>query len=407
MQITKILGKTSKILSEVFLINAIIVGIGLLTNILIARWFGQENFGIYMYFFSLTNLIYLFASFGLANYLAKLKQTELSRKLFIVLIVLTLISTFLISSIIYLAGNFLQPQIKFWFWLVFLYSFGITLFNITGGALRRLEKFRLAINFSLLNRIFLFSLIVISALMQNFWLVLFSMSIAILSLVLLELPKLKLANKTILKPTFFKVAPFLLALLSMQALYHIDRVSINYLLGFVQLGYFSGYSNFINILRIGAFTIPFVMITKSSRQEYNLSRSLRKLCLLLAPIALILGFVAPLIVPFLFGSEYSLVNYPLIWLMILASSLLVIYSLVNSIYLGVGKSNRRMTNILLVDAIFSVVLNLILNVVLINQYGLVGAPLATAITLLAKILLNIQAIKLANKLLIESKSSLN
>ena len=182
MQITKILGKTSKILSEVFLINAIIVGIGLLTNILIARWFGQENFGIYMYFFSLTNLIYLFASFGLANYLAKLKQTELSRKLFIVLIVLTLISTFLISSIIYLAGNFLQPQIKFWFWLVFLYSFGITLFNITGGALRRLEKFRLAINFSLLNRIFLFSLIVISALMQNFWLVLFSMSIAILIL---------------------------------------------------------------------------------------------------------------------------------------------------------------------------------------------------------------------------------
>ena len=303
MQITKrlnFLGKTGNIISEVFLINILIVGVGLLTNTFIARWFGQENFGIFMYFFSITNMIYLFVSFGLANYVAKLKQSELSRKLFIKIIYVILIFNFLGSAIIYIVGRNLQPQIAFWFWLVFLYSFGMTLFNIVGGALRRLEKFKLAMYFSLFNRIVLIVLVAISALLQNFWLVLLSMSIAIISVILFELPKIKLSNSgASIKTTLNKSIPFLLALLSMQVLYHIDRISIRYLLSFTQLGYFSGYSNFINILRIGAFTIPFVMITKSSRQEYNIYRSLRKLSIVLIPLALIIGFSAPYFVPFL------------------------------------------------------------------------------------------------------------
>jgi O-antigen/teichoic acid export membrane protein len=408
MSITKILGKTSKILSEVFMINVLIVSIGLLTNILIARWFGQENFGIFMYFFSLTNLIYLFASFGFANYIAKLRQDELGKKLFAKIILITLITTLIVSILVSIAGQNITPPIKFWFWLVFLYAFGITFFNIVGGAIRRLEKFRLAIYFSLLNRIVLLTLIVISAILQNFWFVLLSMSIAILSLVLIELPKLKLVKtNTNIRTTLFRTVPFLLALLSMQALYHIDRVSINYLLSFTQLGYFSGYSNFINILRIGAFTIPFVMITKSSRQKYNLQKSLRKISFLLIPIALGIGLTTPYIVPFLFGPAFMIVNYPLIWMMILASSLLVIYSLVNAIYLGSGISTHRMTHILLFDAGLSVVLNLVLNILLISKYGLVGAPLATAITLFVKIVLNATAINSANKFLVESKLSLD
>jgi O-antigen/teichoic acid export membrane protein len=399
MQITKrlnFLGKTGNIISEVFLINILIVGVGLLTNTFIARWFGQENFGIFMYFFSITNMIYLFVSFGLANYVAKLKQSELSRKLFIKIIYVILIFNFLGSAIIYIVGRNLQPQIAFWFWLVFLYSFGMTLFNIVGGALRRLEKFKLAMYFSLFNRIVLIVLVAISALLQNFWLVLLSMSIAIISVILFELPKIKLSNSgASIKTTLNKSIPFLLALLSMQVLYHIDRISIRYLLSFTQLGYFSGYSNFINILRIGAFTIPFVMITKSSRQEYNIYRSLRKLSIVLIPLALIIGFSAPYFVPFLFGPEYAVVNYQLIWMMILSSSLLVIYSLTNSIYLGSKKSDFLMQKIMWLDAFLSVGLNLTLNYYFIIQWGLVGAPLATTITLFSKIILNSYAIKLA------------
>ena len=179
----------------------------------------------------------------------------------------------------------------------------------------------------------------------------------------------------------------------MHSMYHIDRISINYVLDFAQLGYFSAYSNFINILRIGAFTIPFVMITKSSRQKYMPFKSIKKLLILLLPIALLIGLITPFIVPFLYGSEFVDINYYLIWSMVVSSALLVIYSLINSIFLGEHTSNKTTNIILGFDAFLSICVNLILNVILISNFGLIGAPVATAIVLLGKIFLNLFGLK--------------
>jgi O-antigen/teichoic acid export membrane protein len=390
------LGKTGNIISKVFIINILIVSIGLLTNILLARFFGKENFGIYSYFFGLTNLIYIFASFGLANGIAKLTQKDLSKDLLKNVILFLLATSFVISSIIYLVGEHLNlnPSMDFFFWLIFAYGFGVCIFNFMGGSLRRLEKFKLAINFSLYNRIILIILIGFSIIIRNFWFVLLAMSIAILSLIPLEIKKTKLGlNKLNLRNLIITSIPFFLALINMQSMYHIDRISIKYVLDFAQLGYFSAYSNFINILRIGAFTIPFVMITRSSRQDYNIYKSIKKLVILLSPLALIIGLLSPFIVPFLFGAEFVLVNQTLIWSIVTASSLLVIYSLINSIYLGKGHG-KQINIILTIDAILSVIINLILNIILISKMGLVGAPIATSIVLIIKIILNLIGLKL-------------
>ncbi|MBT3582978.1 oligosaccharide flippase family protein [Candidatus Woesearchaeota archaeon] len=397
MQIKKLsLGKTGKIISKVFLVNILIVAIGLLTNIVIARFFGKENFGIYMYFFSITNLIYIFASFGLANTFAKFNLNELTKTLLKKVISLLVLSSFIFSVAIYFFGEYLNlnPNIKLFFWLVLLYSFGVSLFNILGGSLRCLEKFKLAIKFSLYNRIILILLILFAILLRNFWFVLLAMSIAIISLSIYEFSKIKFGVKNIsIKKLLLITFPFFLALINMHSMYHIDRISINYVLDFAQLGYFSAYSNFINILRIGAFTIPFVMITKSSRQKYMPFKSIKKLLILLLPIALLIGLITPFIVPFLYGSEFVDINYYLIWSMVVSSALLVIYSLINSIFLGEHTSNKTTNIILGFDAFLSICVNLILNVILISNFGLIGAPVATAIVLLGKIFLNLFGLK--------------
>lgn len=395
--IGKLLGKTGMQISRTFLVNSCVFVVGLFINILIARYFGQESFGVYSYFFGLTNLIYIFASFGLANSVAKLTRDQIGKSLTKKIVLFVAATSFVFSLIAYFAGRVfgLNPDMKFFFWLVFAYSFGVCAFNIMGGLLRRLERFDLAINFSLYNRLFLLALTGVSILLKNFWLALVSMSIAIISLVPFETRKAELSKSAgslagTLKASFV----FFLALISMHAMYHIDRISINYVLDFVQLGYYTGFSNFVNILRIGAFTIPFVMITKSAHYKYNLFRSARKLLLFVTPVAVIIGLTSPFFVPLLFGAEFQQIDYLLVWSLVLSCLLLVLYSLINSIYLGTENSRKKKI-VLIVDAIFSVAVNFALNIVFIQQIGLAGAPVATAIVLLAKIGLNMYGLKSA------------
>jgi len=79
--------------------------------------------------------------------------------------------------------------------------------------------------------------------------------------------------------------------------------------------------------------------------------------------------------------------------MVVSSALLVIYSLINSIFLGEHTSNKTTNIILGFDAFLSICVNLILNVILISNFGLIGAPVATAIVLLGKIFLNLFGLK--------------
>jgi O-antigen/teichoic acid export membrane protein len=395
IQLNKILGKTGERISSTFLVNFVVVSIGLVTNILIARLFGQENFGVYSYFFGLTNLIYIFAGFGLVNSVAKLTKENLSKNLVKKIILFLVAASFIFSLIAYYVGNVfeLNPDINYFFISVFGYSMVICIFMMLSGAIRRLEKYELATYFSLYNRIILISLVIVIGFIGKFWWIFPAMAFAILFLLPFEFKRGSFSKKAQkLIPLLKTSLPFFLSIIGVNAIYHIDRISIKFVFDFISLGYYTGFANYVNILRTGAYVIPFVMITASARKKFDISKSVKKLIILLVPISIGIGFTAPIIVPFLFGSEYSQINYLLIWSMVLSCTLLVIYSLINSLYLS--KTHNKIKNyILFLDALLSTAINMGLNILLISRIGLAGAPIATSIVLSAKIALNRYGIK--------------
>jgi O-antigen/teichoic acid export membrane protein len=393
--ISKILGRTGERISKTFLINLIVVSVGLLTNILIARFFGQELFGVYSYFFGLTNLIYIFASFGLVNSIAKLNPEDLSKSLIKKIILFLITTSFITALFAYALGEYfrLNPDINYFFIFVFLYSAIVCIFTVLGGALRRLEKYETAAYFSLFNRIILILMIIAITTIGKFWWIFPSMTLAILLLLPFEFSKGSFSRQSAKLKELLKTSlPFFLSIIGINAIYHIDRISIKFVLDFAALGYYTGFANFINILRTGAYVIPFVMITASARKKFDTLKSLRKLLFLLLPISLGVGLIAPVIVPLLFGSEYAQINYLLIWSIVISCTLLVLYSLINSLYLS-KTNNKRKNYVLLLDAILSTIINLILNIYLITLWGLAGAPIATIIVLILKIILNTYGLK--------------
>jgi O-antigen/teichoic acid export membrane protein len=393
--ISKLLGKTGKRISNTFLINLIVVSVGLLTNIFIARLFGQENFGIYSYFFGLTNLVYIFASFGLVNSIAKLRKEDVNKILIKKIILFLVTTSFIVSFIAYYIGEFLNinPKINYLFIFIFAYSTIVCMFTILGGALRRLEKYETVTYFSLYNRLLLIAFVILIAFVGEFWWIFPAMSIAILLLLPFEIKLSSLSKSAInFKKLIKKSLPFFLSIMGINSIYHIDRISIKFVFDFINLGYYTGFANFVNILRTAAYVIPFVMITASARKKYDISKSLKKLIILLLPVSIGVGLTAPKIVPLLFGSEYAQINYILIWAMVLSCTLLVIYSLINSFYLS--KAHNKIKNYILgFDAILSTAVNLGLNIYLLKLIGLAGAPIATSIILVGKIGLNYYGLK--------------
>ncbi|MBT3940932.1 oligosaccharide flippase family protein [Candidatus Woesearchaeota archaeon] len=397
---TKVFGKTGSIISTTFVIYFIATSVGLLTNIVIARFFGKEMFGVYSYFLSITNLIHIFASFGLANTIAKLTEKQLSRKLLAKILVYVIIASFVFSLVFYQIASYLDlnPALNFFFWLIFGYSLMISVFTILSGAIRRTERYEVSMRFLTFNRVLVFLFILIAILSKNFWLVLLSATVSMLLLVPFKLKLTRLSSqKANFKPLFKKSLPFFLALIGMHSIYYIDRISIKYVLNFSELGYYTGFSNYINILRVSAYVIPFVMITASARKDFNIIGSVKKLISFILPFALAIGLTAPYLVVFLFGSEFAKVDSFLIWSLVISSSLLVIYSLINSIYLGQVQETRRKVVILTFDAILAIVVNLALNIFLISKIGLAGAPIATITVLAIKILLNTYGLKTSIK----------
>jgi O-antigen/teichoic acid export membrane protein len=397
----KKLGETSTHLFKTFFVYGFIALTMIVIKVLIARFYGQEELGIFTYFFSLVSLVFLFTSFGFPEAITQTIIKEPSKlksvlKLYWPFITLsTVIFTVLTVAITTFTG--LNPQINY-FWLAVVgYIIIYTLFYTTYSVLRGFKKFVDASLFSLVNRIFFIAFIVLAFLLSvSFVGVLLSMSLALVIATLFSLPKIKkLKNnfvvKTELKPFLYLSFSLFLMQVGFYSLRFLSEIVIGYLVDFNSLGLYSAYSSVTNVIRLVAYVFPVVVLPMAVVNKYKIKQSLKKIILILLPFSLIVLVATFVLVPLLYGQEYT--NFYLPFFLVLSSTLLVVYSYFNSVFVGENKFSKFYLKILGIDFFLSLIVNTLLNIWLISEFGIVGAPIATTITIIFKILLNSYALK--------------
>lgn len=394
-------GVTSKYLAKTYFVYGFISISILLTKVLIARMYGQENLGIYTYFFGLVSLAFLFTSFGipeaLTQTLAKDRRYLKSglKHFFVLIIPFTVV--FILGFIFATDHLNLNPKIGLFNLAFILYIVFYTLFYLTYSILRGYKQFVIGSFFSLCNRLFFIALILILFFISTgfIWL-LFALSIALLLAAFLALPRLIKGTEkeqiNIPRKTFLKIVIALfLTQVSFYSLRYIDIVSIQYLLNLMDLGLYSAYTSVTNIIRLIAYVFPVVVLPMAVTSKFKLRMAFKKILTLIIPFSIIVLVLTYFVVPLFYGAEYQVTYLPIY--LVISSFLLVLYSYFNSVFVGENKFSKFYITLLIVDVCLSLILNTILNLYLISKLGLIGAPIATSIVIVLKIGLNIYGIK--------------
>lgn len=399
--VKKNVGHTSKNILSVFIIQGLIAGVGLLTNIFIARLFGAEALGIYSYFFSLVVIIAVISVLGFQNSVPVLikKNPSWTSSLLKKTVFYSTLSSVAITTLVLMITSYfkLNPSTPYFYFAVYLYIIFWVGYAILSNAVSAYNRFNLASSLSLRVRIiFILLILLIVIFTKNIEYVLICFGIS----VIVSIPYLWWKIRRIFPSTnhpmnnfdlFYASIPFLLQSISIFFIYHGDRFVINYFLSFGELANYSAYSSLISAIRLLSGVFSLVLTPLAVTNTYHIKKSFSKLLLFLLPLSTIILIVSIYFVPLLYGSEYhEEILLPLS--MTISSILLVIYSYFNALYLG-EESSKGKISIMIIDVLLSTLFNLFLNAALIPIYGLVGAALATSMTLIIKILLNVYALR--------------
>jgi O-antigen/teichoic acid export membrane protein len=397
-------GKTKTFLLKTFFVYGFIALSMALIKVLIARFYGQVELGIFTFFMSLASFIYLFTSFGLTESLtqtivknkSKLKDSlNFSIKLTIPFTILFIFLTWAIIK--YLNFNL---GIENFFSALIIYIITYTIYYYTYSIYRGNKDFVLGSIFSLVNRILLILSIIIAFILKiQFQYILYALSATLIITTIISLPKLKkIITESNLKPKkanqklFFKIAfSLFLTQVGFYSLRYIDAITIQYLVDFASLGLYSAYGSIINIIRLIAYVFPVVVLPMAAVSNYKIKKSLFKILIVIIPFAIFVLAASYVIVPLLYGANYKDLYLPIA--LVISSTLLVIYSYFNSIFVGENEPNKKYLTIISIDFFLSLILNTFLNILFIKKYGIIGAPIATSIVIVLKILLNMYAIK--------------
>ncbi len=398
------LGETAGHLLKTFFVYGLIAVSLIVIKVLIARFYGQENLGIFTYFFSIVSFLFLFASFGfpeaitqtIVNDKGKLKQL-IKTSIFY----MTIFS--LLTAIIWF-GVEKDANVKFMGLAVILYILGYNLYYLSYSIFRGYKEFALGAIYSLIQRI-IFILLIITLFFwdKDFYWVLISFSISTLLVLILAYPRIKTLYQKfpqIEKTEFqksnlqqFKKLAFCLFLVQVgfYSLRFLSEIIIGQMVDFESLGLYSAHSSITNIIRLIAYVFPVVVLPMATISKFKLKRSLSKILMLLLPFSVLILMITYLAVPILYGDNYKNITLPLI--LVISSSLLVIYSYLNSVFVGENIISRFYLKIILLDLLLSLALNTWLNIYMIDKWGIIGAPIATTIVIIIKIALNIYGIK--------------
>ncbi len=389
-------------------------------KVLIARFYGQEELGTFSYFFGLVTVAFLFTSFGLAEAVTQLvvKNHQLLRPALKKAICWIMIISLLVSLPLLLTSFFLSDAASKFHFVLYILTY--TFFYLIYCVFRAYKKFVSGTWYSLINRLAFIVIIIFCAFSSlSFEYVLSGLSAALLIAALASLPSfLKLwkeedskekrgenkvevegmekseqnINKNLSSKELFSVA-FPLAL--MQAGFYLlretDLLVIPYLVDFTQLGLYSAHSSLSNIIRLIAYVFPVVVLPLAAVSKYKINQSFWKIVKVLAPFSFLVLAATYIFVPLLYGEEYT--NYTLPIALVISSALMVIYSYFNSVFVGENGTSKKCLQIIIIDFLITLIMNTGLTLYFVKIWGIIGAPIAAAFTVLLKIGLNVYGIR--------------
>lgn len=392
-------GKTSSHLIKTFLMYGLIALSIIATKVLIAHFYGQEELGLFSFFFGLVSLVFLFTSFGCPEALTQVivknptalpDAAQKAGKIILFFSVLVIIP--------FLATDFFLPTAGLKINFV-LYIITYTFFYLSYSFFRGQKQFVRGTAYSLLNRLLFIGAIFAGAyLSAPFEIVLSGLSAALLLSTLPTLPALLRSWKAAAEKSTIPSREFLLlafSLFLMQAGFYLlreaDLIIIPYLTDFKELGLYSAHSSLSNIIRLIAYVFPVVVLPMAVNSKYKLKQSLTKILLLLIPFSIIILGATYLLVPLLYGDEYRHATLPLA--LVLSSAIMVFYSYLNSVLIGENRVSRAVLKIVGLDFFLSLLANTGLTILFVQSWGIIGAPIATIVTILMKIWLNVYGIR--------------
>jgi len=394
-------------ISITFVASIINLVFGLILSVILARYFGAESLGLYRMVFTLYTIGMIFAGIGIPaaviKYVAEYKENKSNTD--------KVISSAVITSFLVGCG----------FSVLFYFSSGIfeEIFNMPGlsGLLR------------LISPIFPFSLLIGTLLgvlngfraMKKFGMatILQSVIILVISIVLIienfglngliigivlssvgTCSYLLLVTKKYFKITLNgyilitkKLLRFGIQIFGSNAInminYQADIILIGYFLTSTDVGYYSvavGFSTFFWLVPAAIQTITYPATSEywannnHSALQMMIDKSTKYTACILLPIGLGVGFFAKDIITLIYGEVFINSVLPLL-ILIMGTVVFGIIKAIGGSVTGAGRPDLALKVISI-----SATINIALNVFLIPHYGIIGAALATMVSLLVNTL---------------------
>ncbi|MCD6576186.1 MAG: oligosaccharide flippase family protein [Nanoarchaeota archaeon] len=388
--------------SSIYVFAAFVIAavFGYLSKVLLARMLGPSEFG--MFTLSLT-VTYIFSAFAIAGvgtsityYLSKEKDKSRRNAFFSALFLISVLSLLLLSVVLILFpskiasifGNTNLVNISY-FLAGFTFLYGIT--RVMYSILRGEEKSKVfAIFYAAIPTLY-FTLIYLLKVSTARQALLFYV-VTYLSIDLFLFPYISKKVKFV-KPDFNlvkKVFSFSVVLFLVEVLFSLRRWTDVWMLSLL-----SSVANigFYNVAALSAFafnmalmSMNFLYLPVSNKlfHQNKLSRLrevYNKICFILtmvvSPFAIALTIFAPQFISLVFGRTYLPSVAPF--------SILMVSTLVNVMF-GPNWTNlviRQEKRLLVLFALFALILNAILNYLFIPTWGIAGAAIATAVSIIA------------------------
>lgn len=376
----------------------------LISSIVVTRFLGAENKGIFVYLVMVSNVILPISFIGLGNGIMyfisnktfKVKETIFSSS------VVGLFTGIFVSGIVFLlwyfncfgeAGN----AAKFHILLPFLICIPIdgilyvTRFILMGDSQFRLNNnitLSMAVISSIVLLLFVFLLpdkLLAAAIGLNVVKIIY-LIVVIFFITKIYNPILKI-NYIFLKRTYTYGAKSWLGNISARANDQLDQLIIGMFISPTQLGIYSVAYAMVNLLLIPSNALSPVLFNKISQAKSIEKSSImasqvhRSLFIVIFFLAVGLGIVAYWLIPFMYGEEFSAAYYP--FLILLPG--ILIYSVSRRVLQKLLSANGFPLKTSLVQFIAAIV-GVIFYIILIPRYGIIGGAIGSTLAYISSMI---------------------
>lgn len=334
-------GSSYSLLSSFFL-----RGLRVIKSLIIARYLGPENFGMYSILTSLSGFGIAVADFGNSFSMVKLigkykseNKSEVSRIVssivWNVLAITFMVTLIFIGSSKYISTTiYNEPRLQFYIILIGLFLFIPAILTINRSILQSFHKIKEIAGLDTINSIMALIIFYIlvreynltgaiaSAIVSNF--IALSLTLLLVTRKVFESEKIKLFGKvdmTILKESLKTSTPNISQTLIDVSAPLISGSILIYLLDFENLGYYHVASYFTWIV----LSIPLAIATayypiinelyskKSPKYSTYIVKSQKTVCFISFPVALSLGLFSNYLISGIYGDEYLLATNVAFW----------------------------------------------------------------------------------------------